>query len=419
MATEASGLFHVLAKPSGAQCNLDCAYCFYLDKEKLYPGSRMRMSDAVVDAWLRQIVDAFRDAPVVPVAWQGGEPTLMGLDFYRRATAHLATLLRPGQRAEQSIQTNGLLLDERWVEFLREERFLVGLSIDGPAEVHDRWRVDKGGGPTHARVVRAARLLLGGGVDTNAMVCVHRANQDRALDVYRHLVDELGFRHIQLIPVVEPGPPISEHTVEPAGWGRFLNATFDRWVREHVGQVYFPTFEAALAAWLGIEPAMCVFRETCGDAVALEHNGDVYACDHYVEPSHRLGNVLESRLADLVGSPAQRAFGAKKAELPAQCQRCDVRFACRGECPKNRILRTVDGEEGLNWLCEGFLAFFHHIDRPMKLMAGMLRQGLPPANIMALLPALERGGLGRHDPCPCGSGRKFRKCHGVASEGGA
>lgn len=405
----AGGLYHVLAKPTGARCNLDCGYCFYLDKERLYPGSRLRMSDAVLDAWLRQTVDRYRDQPVVPIAWQGGEPTLMGLDFFRRASAQLRALLRPGQRAEQSLQTNGLLLDERWAAFLREEGFLVGLSIDGPADLHDRFRVDKAGAPTHARVVQAAHLLLDSGVETNAMVCVHAANQDHPIPVYRHLVDELGFRHIQLIPVVEPEHPA--RSVDPAAWGRFLGATFDRWIRQDVGRVFFPTFEAALASWLGLPPAMCVFRETCGDALALEHNGDVYACDHFVTPDHRLGNLLVEPLETLARSESQRAFGAAKAQLPAQCLRCEVRFACRGECPKNRVLPSEDGEAGLNWLCAGYKAFFLSIDRPMRLLASLVRAGLPASNGMGLLAALEGGGLGRHVPCPCGSGLKFGKCH--------
>lgn len=409
----APGPFHVLAKPTGARCNLDCAYCFYLDKERLYPGSRFRMSDEVLDAWLDQLAAASRGQPALQVAWQGGEPTLMGLDFFRRASAKARARLAPGQRLEQSLQTNGVLLDRDWAAFLREEGFLVGLSIDGPAELHDRWRVDRLGRGTHAAVVEAARLLLGVGVETNAMVTVHAANARRATEVYDHVVDELGFRFIQLIPIVEPGPPVSERTVRPEDWGAFLIANFDRWLAADLGRVFFPTFEAALAAWLGLEPAMCVFRETCGDALALEHNGDVYACDHYVEPDWRLGNLLETPLATLARSEPQRAFGAAKAALPAFCRRCEVRFACRGECPKNRFLRTPDGEEGLNWLCAGYKAFFAHIDRPMRLMAAQLRAGLPVDRVPALIAALDRGGLGRHDPCPCGSGRKFRRCHGA------
>jgi len=371
------------------------------------------MSDEVLDGWLFRLAQASQDQPVLQLAWQGGEPTLMGLDFFLRASARARALLRPGQRLEQSLQTNGLLLDERWADYLREEGFLVGLSIDGPAPLHDAYRVDKGGHPTHARVERAARLLLAAGVDTNAMVCVHAANVDHPLEIYDYLVDDLGFRFLQLLPVVEPGPPVSARTVPAAGWGRFLIAAFDRWVRRDVGRVYFPTFEAALASWVGLEPAMCVFRETCGEALALEHNGDLYSCDHYVRPENLLGNVLETPLAVLAHGERQRRFGSAKADLPGQCMRCEVRFACRGECPKNRILRTDDGEEGLNWLCEGYKAFFLHIDPPMRWMAELLRAGRPAGLVMPLIRALEQGGLGRHDPCPCGSGRKFRRCHGA------
>lgn len=418
MASEAAGPFHVLAKPTGARCNLDCNYCFYLDREALYPGSRFRMPDEVLEAWLRQLFAVHAREAVVPVAFQGGEPTLMGLEFFERAAALARSLARPGQRAELSLQSNGLLLDERWARFLRAERVLVGLSIDGPEAVHDRWRVDRSGRGSHARVERAARLLLESGVDVNAMVCVHAANQDQPLEVYDYLTG-LGFRHIQHIPIVEPGPPeapdrVGPRTVDPGAWGRFLIATFDRWVRADVGRVFFPTFESALAAWMGLQPSMCVFRETCGDALALEHNGDLYSCDHFVDPAHRLGNVLEGPMAELARQDLQRAFGRAKAELPGLCQRCEVRFACRGECPKNRILHTPEGEAGLSWLCAGYKAFFTHIDRPMRLLAGLLREGLPSENIMGLLAALEgrAGPMERHAPCPCGSGRKFRKCHG-------
>lgn len=405
--------FHVLAKPTGARCNLDCGYCFYLKKEQLYPGSRFRMTDEVLDAWLSGLARAYAAEPVLPVAWQGGEPTLMGLDFFRRATARVRGLLRPGQRAALSLQTNGLLLDEEWATFLREEGYLVGLSIDGPAPLHDAWRTDRAGRGSHAAVERAARLLLAAGVDTNAMVTVHRANQDHAVEIYTYLVEDLGFRYIQHIPIVEPEHPAS--TVSAEGWGRFLIATFDRWVRHDVGRVYFPSFEAALAAWLGLQPAMCVFRETCGDALALEHNGDLYPCDHYVAPDHRLGNILETPLETLAHAPAQRRFGAAKADLPGQCRRCEVRFACQGECPKNRVLETPEGEAGLNWLCVGYKAFFTHIDRPMRLLADLLRSGRAPANIMPLLAALEFGGTPERAPCPCGSGRKFRSCHAASA----
>lgn len=403
--------FHVLTKPTGARCNLDCGYCFYLKKEELYPGSRFRMPDEVLEAWLSGLARAHAGQPTLPVAFQGGEPTLMGLDFFRRAADRARALLRPSQRLELSIQTNGLLLDEAWVGFLREQGVLVGLSIDGPAEVHDAWRLDRAGRGSHAAAERAARMLLSGGVDTNAMVTVHRANQDRALEVYGYLVDELGFQVIQHIPIVERDHPA---TVEPAGWGRFLVATFERWSRRDVGRVFFPTFEAALAAWLGLQPSPCVFRETCGDAMALEHNGDLYSCDHFVDPAHRLGNVLEAPLEALARAPAQRAFGRKKAELPGQCLRCEVRFACRGECPKNRFLLTEDGEPGLNWLCAGYKAFFTHIDPTMRLLAGLVRQGRPAIELGPTLEAIEQGRLPPREPCPCGSGHKLRNCHGAA-----
>ena len=433
--------FHVLAKPTGAVCNLDCTYCFYLEKESLYPQGGFRMGEDVLDAYLRQIIEVHRDQPVVPVAWQGGEPTLMGLDFYRRVIGRLQRLLPAGQQLEHTLQTNGVRLDDEWCAFLAEHQILVGLSIDGPKDIHDAYRKDKGGRGTFDQVVRAAHLLRRHGVEVNALVTVHAMNQDRGREVYRFLRDELGFRFIQLIPIVErldpdgidlggiarggiagfsrQDAPVTDRTVSPEGWGRFLCEIFDEWVRNDVGTVFLPTFEAALAAWMGMQPSMCIFRETCGDAVALEHNGDLYSCDHYVTPTHRLGNILEQHMATLVASADQRAFGCKKLDaLPPQCRRCTVRFACNGACPKDRFLADEGGHPGLSWLCAGYYAFFTHIDAPMKLLADRVRRGLPAEGVMPAMQALAdpvTAGLGRNDPCPCGSGRKWKHCHGARS----
>jgi uncharacterized protein len=415
-----------MLKPRGAICNLDCSYCFYLAKEKLFPGGQFRMSEDLLESYTRQYIEA-QQVPEVNFAWQGGEPTLMGLDFFRRAVELQEKYRKPGMRILNSFQTNGTLLDDEWGEFLHARGFLIGLSMDGPAVLHDAYRVDKGGRPTHAKVMRAAELLQKHQVEFNILCCVHAANADHPLDVYRFFRDDVGAQFMQFIPIVErdnetsfqEGETITARSVGGRQYGDFLIAIFDEWVRRDVGRVFVQIFDVALAAWVGQRPGLCVFEETCGLALAMEHTGDLYACDHYVEPKHHLGNIQEIPLIDLVSSDQQRGFGqAKRDTLPRYCRECEVRFVCNGGCPKNRIIRTPDGEPGLNYLCEGYKAFFTHIDGPMKLMASELRAGRPPANVILHL-AREEAELekrfaqaGRNDPCPCGSGRKFKHCHG-------
>jgi len=403
--------FHVLAKPSGPICNLDCEYCFFLEKEALYPGDRFRMSDDVLDAYVRQLLEAHADTEVT-VAWQGGEPTLMGVGFFRRALEACERHRRPGQRLSHTIQTNGTLLTDEFCRLFADNNFLVGISIDGPRELHDAYRVDKKGNPTFERVIRGLERLKAHDVDWNILCTVHAANEGHPIEVYRFFRDELGARHVQLIPIVERDEDtgeaaVTDRSVSPEGWGRFLVAVFDEWLRGDVGTVFVSQFDAALASWAGVPPALCIFNETCGNALALEHNGDLYSCDHFVDPPYLLGNIMQTHMVDLVASPAQRSFGdAKRDTLPAQCRRCDVRFACHGECPKNRFTTTGDGESGLNYLCAGYLDFFHHVDGPMRLMAGLLRQGRYADEVMGILAA-----AGRNEPCPCGSGQKAKQCH--------
>jgi serine-type anaerobic sulfatase-maturating enzyme len=382
--------FHVLAKPAGARCNCACDYCFYLEKEALYPGSDLRMSDEVLDGYTKSMIEAHAARPEVEFAWQGGEPTLMGLDFFERAVELQRRHARSGQRVRNSLQTNGLLIDEAWCGFLRENHFLVGLSLDGPRDLHDAYRRDRSGGPVFDRAVRAARLMRRLGVEFNVLCTVNAANSRRPLDVYRFFRDELGAGYVQLIPIVEragEGPrPVSERSVDPGDYGRFLVAVFDEWVRRDVGATFVTLFDNVLAAYVIGESPVCVFRRECGDALALEHNGDLYACDHFVAPPYRRGNIVREPLAGLVASEEQRAFGrAKSAALPRTCRECPYLFACNGECPKNRLLATADGEPGLNWLCEGLKAFFAHTEGPMRTMAGLLSQGRPAADVMDVL----------------------------------
>jgi len=422
--------FHVMAKPTGAICNLDCAYCFFLAKEQLYPNSTFRMSDEVMEAYVKQTIEA-QNAPEITIAWQGGEPTLMGLDFYRRVMTVVDKHRRPGTTIQHTIQTNGVLLNDEWCAFLREHNVLVGISVDGPRAMHDTYRRDKGGGPTFDKVIAGLRLMQRERVEFNILCTVNDVNSQRPLDVYRFFRDELGARYIQLIPIVEringngrnllqQGHRVTDRSVKPEQYGRFLIEMFDEWVHHDVGQVFVQMFDGVLISWLRGHSSLCIFRPTCGDGVALEHNGDLYSCDHFVEPKYLLGNILKTPLIQLVNSDQQRQFGQdKQTSLPAYCRECSYLFACHGECPKNRFLDTPDGEPGLNYLCAGLKAYFAHVDPHMRALADLLRQGRPASDYMPILARREAeehrklfSSVQRNDLCPCGSGLKFKRCHG-------
>lgn len=443
--------FHIMTKPTGAICNLDCKYCYFLSKEMLYPGSRFRMADALLETFIKQYIES-QKVPEVTFAWQGGEPTLMGLDFFKRVIYYQQKHARPGLTIHNALQTNGTLLDDDWCRFFKAHNFLIGISIDGPQKMHDAYRVNKGGAGSFKQVMRGWQILVDHGVEFNVLCTVHAANQDHPLEVYRFFRDELKTQFIQFIPIVErvtaqhlplanigwserdsgglshesrpfytqSGMFVTNRSVDAKKYGNFLVAIFDEWVRHDVGQVYVQLFDVALGAWLGQPGGLCIFAPTCGTALALEHNGDLFSCDHFVEPDHLLGNIQTDHMLDLVASDKQRQFGQDKlASLPRYCRECEVRFACHGGCPKNRFIHTPDGEPGLNYLCAGYKAFFTHIDRPMKIMANLLRQRRAPAEIMALMVVEDDkrwqealANVGRNDPCPCGSGKKFKRCHG-------
>lgn len=384
------------------------------------------MTKELLERFTRQYIE-LQSVPEVTFAWQGGEPTLMGLNFFERAVQLQKRYQRHGLTVNNTLQTNGIMLNDEWCRFFREHNFLIGISIDGPSHLHDVYRVDRGNHSTFERVMIGVELLKNHEVEFNTLACVHTANSDYPLEVYRFLRDEVQSRFMQFIPVVlrdnetgfQQGETVTEHSVGGRQYGYFLKTIFDEWVRRDVGRVFVQTFDSALAAWVGQAPGVCVFDKTCGAAMVLEHNGDLYSCDHFVEPDYLLGNIVETDLAALVGSAKQMQFGlAKRDTLPRYCHECPVLFACNGGCPKNRIRHTPSGEPGLNYLCEGYQAFFRHVAPQMEFMARELAAGRPPANVILAVASQEAElqrkltMAGRNDPCPCGSGRKFKYCHG-------
>ena len=400
--------YHLLTKPTGSVCNLDCTYCFFLSKEMLYPGSRFRMADEMLETYIKQLLESHR-TPEVTVAWQGGEPTLMGLDFFKRTVELVDQYKKPNQQISYSIQTNGTQLDDDWAVFFKQQNYLVGLSVDGPRELHDAYRVNKGGEGSFDQVMGGWDVLMKHQVEVNILCTVHAANQDHPLEVYRFFRDELKAQFVQFIAIVEratkdslpianegwserpggerplyiqEGHLVTERSVGPEKYGRFLMDIFEEWVRRDVGEVFVQLFDVTLGSWVG-QHNLCIFAPTCGTALALEHNGDLYSCDHFVEPDYLLGNIKETHMIELIASDQQRKFGQDKmTTLPRYCLECEVRFACHGGCPKNRFIKTPGGEPGLNYLCAGYKAFFNHVDRPMKIMAALLRQNRGPVEIM-------------------------------------
>lgn len=398
------GQFHTMVKPAGSTCNLDCTYCFYLSKETLPNGPGAgAMDDETLELFIRQYIDGNTCASVV-FSWQGGEPTLRGLDFFRRVVALQQKYAKSGQKIENDLQTNGVLLNEDWARFLKEHRFLVGLSIDGPRELHDSFRINKGGAPTFDKVMAAANLLRRTGVAFNTLTCVHRLNARKPLDVYRFLRNELDSTYIQFIPIVQkrgfesaspfedavsrlpmlespqarPGHPdsvVTDWSVDSEDYGYFLSRVFDEWRRKDLGKVLVNHFETLVAQHLGLPSQVCIYGEFCGKGVAIEHDGSVYSCDHYVYPEYRLGRIQEQPLAQMVFSPQQVRFGYAKSEnLPRYCRQCDYLKDCWGECPKNRFLRSPDGEGGLNYLCSGLKRFYKHAIPEIERIVAGIRQ---------------------------------------------
>jgi len=396
---------HVVAKPMGPVCNLDCAYCFYLEKQALYgAGEDFRMPDEVLSTFIRSYVDA-QPAPEVEFVWQGGEPTLLGVDFFRRVV-QLQAPFAGRKTITNSLQTNGTLLDDEWCRFLKQHGFMVGISLDGPREIHDRYRRDRAGNGSFDTVMRGLRLLKKHGVAFNVLASVARETAEKPLEVYRFLKDE-GVEFIQFAPIVErlPGEPARElglslatpavldgqelnrevtpWTVIPGEYGDFLIAIYEEWVRHDVGTLFVMNFEWALNAWIGNPSPVCIHARQCGRSVVLEHDGDLFSCDHHVYPEHRLGNILSDDLAGMVAKSIRSGFGVnKESALPGQCAQCEVLAACRGGCPKHRFMETCRAEPGLQYLCPGYRKFFRHIRKYLRVMTTLLENGLPPSYVM-------------------------------------
>ncbi len=427
--------FHVMTKPIGPLCNLDCKYCFYLEKEKLFPADEdYRMSDEVLETYIRKYIQS-QNTPEIHFTWQGGEPTLMGLDFFRKGVA-LQRQYAGGRPVHNAFQTNGVLLDDEWCKFFAHEKFLVGLSLDGPEHIHNRYRIDKGGAGTFDQVMNALRTLKKWRVEFNTLTCVTRQTPPEAVEIYTFLKKQ-GVQFMQFIPIIERSGDRVAHSlgldlavppdlslknnpermmpwaVSSEGFGDFLITIFDEWMKVDVGQVFVNIFDVMLNAWSGLEPGLCTFTRYCGQGVAMEHDGSIYSCDHYVYPSYFLGNIMDISLEEMIYSSAQVKFGQDKWDaLPTYCRECAFLFACHGGCPKHRFTNTPEGASGLNYLCTGYKKFFKHIDPKMRKMAALVQKGQPAAAIMEKDSEGVSESVGRNDWCACGSGKKFKKCCG-------
>lgn len=390
---------YLMSKPAGAACNLACRYCYYLEKSKLYtpaePGQlppKRVMSDEMLEIFIRRYIEA-QPGQNVQFTWHGGETLLRPIEFYQKAV-ELQRKYGRGMNIENCIQTNGILLNDQWCKFFRDNNWLVGISIDGPEEFHDEYRRSRGGEPTFRRVMKGIRMLQRNNVEWNALAVVNDFNADYPDDFYSFF-KEIDCKYIQFTPVVERITPnglasvdvadaeLASFSVSPRQWGSFLCRLFDLWVKEDVGSTFVQIFDSTLANWVGVPPGVCTLAPTCGHAAVMEHDGEVYACDHFVFPRYRLGNLRDTPLPEMMMSERQIAFGAAKRDrLPDQCRQCRWLFACNGECPRNRFATTPDGQPGLNYLCEGYRAFFAHVAPYMDFMRDELAAGRPPSRVM-------------------------------------
>lgn len=397
--------FNIMLKPAGSLCNLDCNYCYYLDKADIYGGREPRMTEEMLEDVVREYIAA-NDVPEVTFNWHGGEPLVLGIDFYKKAI-EFEQKYAGGKIIHNTIQTNGTLLNREWTSLFRKHNFLVGISIDGPQDIHDRYRKDKGRNPTFDKVIRGIGLLYSAGVEFNTMSTVNKASEGRGLEVYQFL-KSIGSHYMQFMPVLEhvkypldkngkpvkgarlfivdpheSGAQIAPWSVSDVGFGKFMCDIFDYWVRNDVGRYYVNQFDATLANWYGVQPGTCVYAETCGGNSVIEHNGDLYPCDHFVYPKYLLGNITEKSISDMMSSDLQVKFGIdKRNSLPSKCRRCEWLFTCHGECPKHRFNSTEAGETGLNALCTGYKMFYSHVAPYMDFMKDLLNEEKAPAGVI-------------------------------------
>ncbi len=430
--------FNVMLKPIGPICNLNCTYCYYLEKKNLYPDvNHFKISDEVLENFTKQYIEA-NQIPVINFVWQGGEPMLMGLEFFNKALK-LQEKYSNGKKIENVFQTNGTLINDEFCRFFKDNNFLVGISIDGPEHIHDRYRLTNSNAGSFAKVMESIELLHKHKVEFNTLSVVNDYNSNYPLEVY-HFLKMIGSGFIQFIPIVErladnPAPGaltlvapihgedanVTNWSVNPDKYGHFLCAIFDEWVRQDVGRYYIQIFDVTLANWVGENPGLCIFTETCGDAAVMEHNGDLFSCDHFVYNEYKLGNIRNDTLGGMMKSEQQLEFGRdKRNKLPKYCFECEYRFACNGECPKNRFTKTPDGQDGLNYLCRSYKIFFKHVHPFMQYMSDELKAKRPPGNVMNWVKKTDitkdellkpRQTIGRNDLCPCGSGKKYKNCH--------
>lgn len=397
--------FHLMAKPAGPSCNLRCKYCFYREKKTFFPQNKApRMSVDVLDAYTRKYIESQPGQSVI-FDWQGGEPTMLGIDFFRQAL-DFQKKYRQGKEIQNTLQTNGTFIDEEWCVFLARNNFLVGLSMDGPPAVHDAYRVDSNGKPTLTKVLQSLRMMQSHNVEVNVLATLNRESSRHPFEVY-HFFKQQGVRFIQFIPIIErkpeaeaeelgislaPPPSLTRReksatvtpwSVTPKEYGEFLIQVFKEWIKNDVGSIFVMNFEWSLAAWAGVGAGVCYLSPRCGRNLILEHNGDIYSCDHFMYPAYRLGNILEGDLKKMVLSSKQITFGAlKETALPGYCRKCDVLFACHGGCPKHRFAKSPDGEPGLNYLCEGLKAFYNYVSPSMKQMVELIHRRIPVQTIM-------------------------------------
>ncbi|MBD0786314.1 anaerobic sulfatase maturase [Vibrio sp. Y2-5] len=426
---------HVMSKPSSSKCNLDCSYCFYLEKEKLYPDqSQWKMTEETLDLYVKQYIEAQHGAEVQFV-WQGGEPTLMGIGFYKKVI-ELCNKYSAGKRITHSFQTNGILLNDEWCEFFAEHQFLIGLSIDGPKTLHDHYRLNRAQRGSFDKVLAAAELLQKHKVDFTTLTVVSDANADCALEVYQFL-KRMGSTYMQFIPLVERemegvsedglsfvSPEVKEARVTswsvlPLKYGRFLTTIFDEWVKKDVGKVFVQTFDNTISSWCGEQPGICIFSETCGHAFALEANGDLYNCDHFVYPEHKLGNIHDISIDEMNNSVQAIEFGLdKKSLLTPDCKNCEFLFACNGGCPKHRFNVSPSGFPQHNYFCQGYKHYFRHVTETMGQIRELIFNRHPVNDIMILKSLQDSNSerlvqkVERNSPCPCRSGKKYKKCCG-------